>query len=204
MFSCFFFQLIFFFKGLVAECHSFWLLIFQLRHTMCNINLNRWGPLFLVIKTLHPYRYSAQNMEGTGSSRAFYLLRVQDQGTQHEGDVVHGQEHDGVRGAGGRDHRHPPHNTVQCKEGRQLLYSAQGEFFIFFPVLRIRIRIHRIHMFLGLLDPDPLVRGLDLRIWILLSSCKNSKKNLIPTILWLFLTFYLWKKMYCKCTLKKK
>ncbi len=27
------------------------------------------------------------------------------------------------------------------------------------PVLRIRI--HRIHMFLGLQDPDPLVRGLD-------------------------------------------
>jgi hypothetical protein len=29
------------------------------------------------------------------------------------------------------------------------------------PVLRIRIRIHRIHMFLGLPDPDPLVRGMD-------------------------------------------
>jgi hypothetical protein len=30
-------------------------------------------------------------------------------------------------------------------------------------VLRIRIHtlIHRIHMFLGLLDPDPLVRGMD-------------------------------------------
>jgi hypothetical protein len=27
------------------------------------------------------------------------------------------------------------------------------------PVLRIRI--HRIHMFLGLQDPDPLVRGMD-------------------------------------------
>jgi hypothetical protein len=25
----------------------------------------------------------------------------------------------------------------------------------------LRIRIHRIHVFLGLLDPDPLVRGLD-------------------------------------------
>ncbi len=29
------------------------------------------------------------------------------------------------------------------------------------PVLRIRIRIHRIHMFLGHPDPDPLVRGMD-------------------------------------------
>ncbi len=30
-------------------------------------------------------------------------------------------------------------------------------------VLRVRIRIHRIHVFLGLLDPDldPLVRGMD-------------------------------------------
>jgi hypothetical protein len=26
---------------------------------------------------------------------------------------------------------------------------------------RIRIQIHRIHMFLGLPDPDPLVRGMD-------------------------------------------
>jgi hypothetical protein len=36
-------------------------------------------------------------------------------------------------------------------------------------------------MFLGLPDPDPLVRGMDpdpLWIRILLSSCKNSKKNL--------------------------
>jgi hypothetical protein len=31
------------------------------------------------------------------------------------------------------------------------------------PVLRIRIRIHQIHLFLGLLDPDPdpLVRDMD-------------------------------------------
>ncbi len=28
-------------------------------------------------------------------------------------------------------------------------------------VLWIRIRIHQIHMFLGLQDPDPLVRGMD-------------------------------------------
>ncbi len=39
-------------------------------------------------------------------------------------------------------------------------------------VLRIRI-----HMFLGLLDPDPLVRCMD-PFRILLSSSKNSKKNL--------------------------
>ncbi len=43
-----------------------------------------------------------------------------------------------------------------------------------------RIRIHRIHMFSGLPDPDPLVRGMepspDPSI-ILLSSSKNSEKN---------------------------
>ncbi len=49
----------------------------------------------------------------------------------------------------------------------------------------LRIRIHRIHMFLGLPDPDSLVRGtvwirirILLLIRILLSSCKNSKKPL--------------------------
>jgi hypothetical protein len=40
-------------------------------------------------------------------------------------------------------------------------------------MFRIRIRIHRIHLFLGL--PDPLVRDM---IRILLSASKNSKKNL--------------------------
>ena len=47
-------------------------------------------------------------------------------------------------------------------------------------VLRIRIRIHRIHIFFGDLDPDPdpLFRGMDpdwIQIRILL---KNSEKNL--------------------------
>ncbi len=57
-----------------------------------------------------------------------------------------------------------------------------------------RIRIHGIHMFLCLPDPDldPLVKGMDpdpdLSI-ILLPSSKNSKKTLIPTVLWLLLDF---------------
>ncbi len=36
-------------------------------------------------------------------------------------------------------------------------------YFNYLSVLRIQIRIHWIHMFLGLLDPDPdpLVRGMD-------------------------------------------
>jgi hypothetical protein len=53
-------------------------------------------------------------------------------------------------------------------------------------------------MFLGLLDPDSLVRGMDphpdpVLLQILLSSSKNSKKNLNSYLLFcdFFLTFYL-------------
>ncbi len=59
-------------------------------------------------------------------------------------------------------------------------------------------RIHRIHMFLGLLDPDTLEVWIQIRI--LLSSSKNGKKNLE----WLLLD----KKSkrshkWCECTFKK-
>ena len=52
-------------------------------------------------------------------------LVPQDQGPLDQGDVLHGQEHDGVRGARGGDHCDPPHNAVQRKEGRQLLHPTQ-------------------------------------------------------------------------------
>jgi hypothetical protein len=59
----------------------------------------------------------------------------------------------------------------------------QAALIFFSPVFRIRI--HRIHMFLGLPYPDSLVRGMiririRIRIWvrILLFASKNSKKNL--------------------------
>jgi hypothetical protein len=50
-------------------------------------------------------------------------------------------------------------------------------------MLRIRIRIHQIYMFLGHPDPNSLFRGMDpdpdpALDPMLLSSCKNSKKNL--------------------------
>jgi hypothetical protein len=59
--------------------------------------------------------------------------------------------------------------------------------------------IHRIHMFLGLPnpDPDPLVRGMDPDPALdpdpdsFYHHAKIVRKTLIPTILWLFLTFYL-------------
>jgi hypothetical protein len=44
-------------------------------------------------------------------------------------------------------------------------------------------------MFLGLPDPDPLVRGTDPDSAIIMQ--KYEEKPLIPTILLLFLTFYL-------------
>ena len=89
------------------------------------------------------------------------------------------------------------------------------------PVLRIRIRIHRIHMFLGLLDPDPLVRGMDpdpdpsvikqsfllfcdffLTFYFLPSLSKFSKKNLhfysFVTSFWLFVFEKLSKSTFKK------
>jgi hypothetical protein len=44
-------------------------------------------------------------------------------------------------------------------KGRHLLSPLPEHFSVHKPVLRIRI--HRIHMFLDLPDPDPLVRGMD-------------------------------------------
>ncbi len=51
--------------------------------------------------------------------------------------------------------RYNPTNYIQIEPCRNAPYLA--------AVLRIRnrIRINRIHMFLGLRDPDPLVRGMD-------------------------------------------
>ncbi len=65
-------------------------------------------------------------------------------------------------------------------------------------MLRIRIRIH---VFLGLQDPDPdpLVRGMDPDPALdpdpdpSIIMPKIVRKTLIPTILWLFLNFYLMK-----------
>jgi hypothetical protein len=38
---------------------------------------------------------------------------------------------------------------------------AKNLLFVAVLRIRIRIRIHQIHVFLGLQDPDPLVRGMD-------------------------------------------
>jgi hypothetical protein len=51
------------------------------------------------------------------------------------------------------------------------LHTVASVFTHYFPVLRIRIRIR---MFLGLLDPDPIV---EVWIRIFLSSSSNSKKT---------------------------
>jgi hypothetical protein len=70
----------------------------------------------------------------------------------------------------------PAHFNLNRKVNRRSVY---GRSFCALSIVRdavLRIRIRRIHMFLDLLDPDPLVR--EVRIRILLSSRKNSKKNL--------------------------
>jgi hypothetical protein len=46
----------------------------------------------------------------------------------------------------------------------------------------LRIRIHRIHVFLGLQDPDPLVRGMDPDPDPS-NHAKIVRKTLIPPIL---------------------
>ncbi len=71
-------------------------------------------------------------------------------------------------------------------------------------VFRIRIR-SRIHMSLGLpdLDPDPLVRGIDpYPDQILLSTSKNSKKNLDSYCFVTSFGPFILEKL-CKCTFKK-
>jgi hypothetical protein len=51
-------------------------------------------------------------------------------------------------------------------------------------VLRIRIWIRRIHMFLSLPDPDPLVRYMDLDPDPVPSIIKQiERKTVIPTVL---------------------
>ncbi len=66
------------------------------------------------------------------------------------------------------------------------------------PVLRLRIRI-RIRMFLGLLDPDPLVRGMDPDPCIIM---QNSKKNLDFYCFVTSFCFFIFEKLR-KCTFKK-
>ncbi len=83
--------------------------------------------------------------------------------------------------------------AFHCEQCRVLLSSTEGlqvwgfpehgfvfimqkYLAVYFKAV-LRIRIHRIHMFLGLPDPDPLVIGMDPDPDPS-SSCKNSKKNL--------------------------
>ncbi len=55
----------------------------------------------------------------------------------------------------------PDINKYTSHEMEEMLLSKVRPFQFshltarYFPVLQIQIRIHRIHMFLGLLDPDP-------------------------------------------------
>ncbi len=61
-------------------------------------------------------------------------------------------------------------------------------------VLRIRLRI-RIHMFLGLPDLDPLVRGMDPDPDPCIIKHKKYEKPWFLLFCDFFWTFYLWKMM---------
>ncbi len=54
-----------------------------------------------------------------------------------------------------------PKRREHAAHGRARAAKTHQYSRIYYTVLRIQIRIHRIHMFLGLPDPDPLVRGMD-------------------------------------------
>ncbi len=54
--------------------------------------------------------------------------------------------------------------ALACSPGPgyiQPVTRINGSTVRYLAVLRIQIQIHQIHVFLGLPDPDPLVRGMD-------------------------------------------
>ncbi len=99
-----------------------------------------------------------------------------------------------------------PGTSLQAESAANLKLSNVLFWFEVFRI-RIRIRIHRINMFLGLPDPypDPLVRGVDPdpdHSISLLSSSKNSKKNLDTSCFVTSLGLIIFEN-WCKCAFKK-
>ncbi len=66
---------------------------------------------------------------------------------------------------------------VILRINHKLIMRVGFYLYSFYGLVVLRIRICRIQMFLGLLDPDR-IRQSEVWIRILLSSSKNSKKNL--------------------------
>jgi hypothetical protein len=54
------------------------------------------------------------------------------------------------------------YNRLECYQtnDNKIQFQSKDMYVTVFRI-RSRLRIHRIHMFLGLQDPDPLVRGMD-------------------------------------------
>jgi hypothetical protein len=74
-------------------------------------------------------------------------------------------------------------------------FCEQAKHILFFAAV---FRIHRIHMFLGVPDPDPLVRCMDPD----LSSSEKSKKNLASYCFMTSFGLFIFEK-WCKCSFKK-
>jgi hypothetical protein len=98
--------------------------------------------------------------------------------------------------SGERSYRREQTKSQQCTVFCTL-YSSGSGLSIQCGLVQVVLRIRRIRMFLGLLDPNPdllvLYKGMD-PDRILPSPSKNSKKNLDSyCFLTSFLNFYLWK-----------
>ncbi len=80
-------------------------------------------------------------------------------------------------------------SSKNCKNNLDLLYFLCNWHWI-----------RRIHMFLGLLDLDTLVRGNGSGSGSLYYQAKMVRKTLVPSVIDFFITFYLWNR--CKCSVK--
>ncbi len=91
------------------------------------------------------------------------LLKSLSYPIKYMGDPRYGKTYSGSRNPGSKSHRIP--NNMVCV-----------------------IRICRTHMFLGLPDPDPLVRDMDPDPDLIIKQ--YSKKTSIPTVLWILYNFF--------------
>ncbi len=87
-------------------------------------------------------------------------------------------------GGGGGQGAGPPPPLLPCQRSFHPLPATECHRPAGWQTKKSVFRIHRIHMFfLGLPDPDPLVRGKDPDPYPFIINAKVVRKTLIPTVL---------------------